>query len=164
MPAFQYRMPAGIPGALTRLENQSTEAALLDTTNFPTAYGVPVAIDATSKGARKIMAGDTAASVYGFYVRPYVTQNVNDPLGTSTPPSSGIGNVLKRGYMTVKLNGATAAVKNGTVYIRTAAGTGTIIGGVEAAADGTNTFAIASNTYFTGPADANGNVEIAFNI
>ena len=164
--AFQYRMPAGIPGAITRVSSANVEAALLDTTNYPTSFGVPMAIDATSHGARKLMAADTATSVYGFYVRPFPTQNVtqNDPLGTSTPPTSGIANVLKRGYINVKLNGATAAAKNGIVYVRTLTGTGSVIGGIEAAADASNTFALPSSCYFTGPADASGNVEIAFNI
>ncbi len=162
--AFQFRMPAGIPGAINRSSTATVEAQLLDTTNYPTVYGVPVAIDATSKSVRKIMAGDAASSVYAMYVRPYPTNSGTDPIGTSTAPVSGICSVLKRGYMTVQLNGATAAAKNGAVYVRTVANGGnTIIGGIEAAADSANTFAMA-NAYFTGPADANGNVEIAFNI
>lgn len=161
--AFLYRMPAGIPGSITRAGVATVEAVILDVTNFPTVFGVPVAIDATSKNARKIIAGDVIASVYGFYVRPYPTNNSQDGLGTSTPPVSGIGNVLKRGYLGVHLNVGTAA-KNGAVYIRTVANGGnTIIGGVEATSDSTNTFAIA-NAYFTGPADASGNTEVAFNI
>lgn len=163
--AFQFRMNAGIPGDISRAEQATVEAQALDPVKYPTAYGVPGAIDATSTKFRSIGAGDTTANVYGFYVRPYPTGGTaTDGLGTSTPPTAGICNVLKRGYITVKLNGATAAAKNGTVYVRTAVGTGSIIGGIEAAADSTNTFAIASNTYFMGPADANGNVEIAFNI
>jgi hypothetical protein len=162
--AFQFRMPAGIPGQVTRASQATVEAQLLDTTYFPTSYGVPVAIDATSHNMRAIKAADVVASVYGMYVRPYPTNSNTDGLGTSTPPVSGIGNCLKRGYISVKLNGATAAAKNGTVYVRTAVGTGSIIGGIEAAADSTNTFALPSNCYFTGPADASGNVEIGFNI
>lgn len=167
MAVFQFRMPAGIPGAVNRAESANVEAQQLDATYYPTSFGVPVAIDATSHNMRAIKAGDTTANVYGFYVRPFpaTTGSLTDGLGTSTPPTSGIGSVLKRGYMTAKLNGATAAAKNGTIYIRTAVGTGSIIGGIEAATDGTNTFALTSlNSYFMGPADANGNVEIAFNI
>jgi hypothetical protein len=162
--AFTFRMPAGIPGTVTRASQATVEAQLLDTTNFPAAYGVPVAIDATSHGVRKIGAGDTAAAVYGFYVRPYPTHSGTDPLGTSTPSVSGICNVLKRGYINVLLGGTTAAAKNGTVYVRVAApASGKPLGGVEAAADSTNTIAL-TNAYFTGPADATGNAEVAFNI
>jgi hypothetical protein len=165
MAVFTFRMPAGIPGAVNRVATATVEAQQLDTTHYPTVYGVPVALDATSHNVRSITAADTTASVYGFYVRPFpTTGNGTDGLGTSTPPVSGIVSVLKRGYMMVKLNGTTAAVKNGTVYVRTVTGTFTVIGGIEALADSTNTFAVTGNTYFTGPADPNGNVEVAFNI
>jgi hypothetical protein len=158
-------MPAGIPGGVNRVNTATIEAQQLDTVHFPTAYGVPVALDATSHNVRSITAGDATANVYGFYVRPYPTSgNATDGLGTSTPPVSGIVSILKRGYMSIQLNGTTAAAKNGTVYVRTVTGTFTIIGGVEAAGDSTNTFAVTGNTYFTGPADPNGMVEVAFNI
>jgi hypothetical protein len=158
-------MPAGIPGTVTRPSTATVEAQILDATNYPTAYGVPTAIDATSHGLRKIIAGDTNASVTGFYVRPYpTTGGASDPIGSATTPSAGIGNQLKRGYINVQLNGATAAAKNGAVFVRTVANGGnTIIGGIEAAADGSNTFQL-TNAFFTGPADANGNVEIAYNL
>lgn len=164
MAVFTYRMPAGIPGAIMRAQEATVDAAVLDTTNYPTAYGVPVVIDATSKSMRKVLAGDVAASIFGIYVRPYPTSNgsTSDGLGTSTPPVSGIGNVLKRGYMTVQLNYGTAT-KGGAVYVRTVSGASTIIGGFEAAADGSNSFALA-NAYFNGTADSNGQVEIAFNL
>ena len=162
--AFLYRMPAGIPGNVNRASHATVEAALLDATNYPTAYGVPVAVDATSKNIRKIGAGDTAAGVFGFYVRPYVTNHSQDGLGTSTPPVSGVCKVLKRGYISAQLNGAAAAAKNGAVYVRVAApAAGKPLGGVEAAADASNTFLLAGAS-FTGPADASGNCEIAFNL
>jgi hypothetical protein len=165
MAVFQFRMNAGIPGDISRPEQATVITETLDTTNYPTVYGVAGTIDATSKKFRKIMAGDTASSVYGLYVRPFptTTGQLTDGLGTSTPPTAGVCNVMKRGFMTVQLNNTTAAAKNGTVYVRTATGTGSIIGGFEAAADSTNTFVLA-NAYFTGPADASGNVEIAFNL
>lgn len=156
-------MPAGIPGSITRAGQSTVEAEILDPTNYPTVYGVPVVIDATTKQLRKVMAADTPALLQGFYVRPYPTNNNQDGLGTSTPPTSGIANVLKRGYISVKLNVGTA-VKEGIVYTRiTANGGNTIIGGVEATADSTNTI-IMANAFFKGPADASGNVEVAFNI
>lgn len=165
MAVFTYRMPAGIPGGINRAEVATVEAQQLDTTNYPTSYGVPVAIDATSKNLRKIIGGDAAAAVKGFYVRPYPTSNgsSSDGLGTVTPPTSGVANVLRRGYMTVKNNVGTPA-KGGQVYVRvTANGGNTIIGGVEATSDSTNTIAPAG-CFFTGAADASGNVEIEFNL
>ena len=58
----------------------------------------------------------------------------------------------------------TTPVKNGAVYacIQNPV-TGGVVGGVLGAADGGNTIAPA-NSYFTGPQDANGNVEVAFQI
>jgi hypothetical protein len=161
--AFLYRMPAGIPGNVTRIETATIEPQQLDPTNYPTSYGVPVAIDATTKLTRKIMAGDAAAAIYGLYPRPYPTSASQDGLGTSTPPTNGNCGVLKRGYMSVKLNVGTAT-KGGIVYVRVAANGGnTIIGGIEATSDSTNTIAMPV-AYFMGPADANGNTEVAFNI
>jgi hypothetical protein len=158
-------MPAGIPGAVNRAFQSTIEQQLIDGTNPPTGYGLPVAIDATSKKARGVTTGDAATAIYGLNVRPYPTQgNGTDGLGTATPPTSGIMDVLKRGYISVHLGGATAAAKNGTVYVRVAAAAGgKPIGGIEAASDTTNTIVMA-NSYFMGPADADGNVEIAFNI
>ena len=159
-------MPAGIPGAINRSNTATVEAQVLDTVNFPTVYGVPGAIDATSNKFRKIQGSDVAASIYGMYVRPFPTGGTaTDPIGVSTPPVSGICNVLKRGYMTVLLNGTAPATKNGVIYVRVAnASAGKPLGGIEAASDTTNTIVMPGNSYFTGPADASGNVEIAFNI
>lgn len=135
--AFQYRMPAGIPGAVTRTESATVEPGVLDTTNYPLVFGVPVASDASSKNIRAIMAGDTSASIYGLYVRPYpLTGNGTDGLGTSTPPVKGLCNVLKRGYMSVVLGGTAAAAKNAPVYVRVGnASSGKVVGDIEAAAD-----------------------------
>ena len=61
------------------------------------------------------------------------------------------------------LNAGVAAL-DGQVYVRVAAAAaGKPIGGIEAAADGTNTIAITGATFMSA-ADASGNVEIAYNI
>lgn len=173
--AFAYRMPAGIPGDINRSGAAFVvEPNVVDTQNPPLAYGVPVALDSTY-GIRPIGAADAAVNVYGMLVRPYPTSQQttssffgSNPLGTvQVPPASGMCDVLKTGYMTVKLYGATASAPGGAVYVRTQnAGAGQVVGGIEAAADGGNTIQIgaANNTYFRGAADASGNVEIAFNV
>ena len=161
--AFQYRMPAGIPGAVTRPHEATIEAQLYDSAAPFSAYGLPAKI--VSGKAQPVGSGDAASAVVAFLVRPYPAHSTTDGVGTSTPPQTGgIGNFLRRGYMNVKLNGATAAAKRGQVYVRVAAAAaGKPIGGIEAAADSTNTIAPAG-CYFTGPADADGNVEIEFNL
>ena len=79
-----------------------------------------------------------------------------------------MANVMKRGYMTVKVNASLPAAvpaKGGAVYCRkTDHGAAEyLIGGVESDADGGKCEAI-TGCYFMGPMDADGNVEIAFNI
>jgi hypothetical protein len=146
-------------------DNATVEPQILDSANQPTAYGVPVAIDATSHKLRAIKAADTAAVIYGLLVRPFPFQSSNNDFGSDAGvPTSGVVDVMKRGYMTVKLNGATASANGGAVYVRVAnAATGKPIGGIEAAADSTNTVVMA-NAEFTGAADSDGNVEVAYNL
>jgi len=168
MVAFLFRMPSGIPGAVNRNEMSTIEAQIVLSTNPPTAYGVVVVMDAATNKIRPFIGTDTAASVYGINVRPYPTQSSasqNEPLGTAVPPTSGITNILKRGYISVLLGGVTAAAKNGVVFVRIALPVaGKPLGGFEAVADGVNTIALSPGTYFMGPSDAQGNTEIAFNI
>ncbi len=163
MTAFLYRMPQGIAGDVTRQSVSTIETQIFDSSAPFSAYGLFGKI-ASGKFV-PVGSGDTAASVYGLLVRPYPTQgaNASDPLGTSVPKTSGAADVLRRGYVSVKLNAGTAAL-GGAVYVRVAAAaTGKPIGGIEAAADSTNTIVVAGAT-FMGAADASGNVEIAFNI
>lgn len=163
MVAYTYRMPAGIAGTVHRIEAATIEPQETDPTNPPTAYGVPVKIVAGRM--QPLAAGDALGVIYGFNVRDFPGVASQDPLGTSTPPTKGGMSVLKRGYMNVTLNGTTAAVKGGPIYVRVATpAAGKPIGGVEAAADGANTVVLPSNSYFMGSADAYGNTEIAYNI
>ena len=164
MTAYLTRMPAGIPGAVSRQGSGTTiEQNIIYTVTPPTLYGVPLAIDPTTGQVRAIKAADTAASVYGILVRPFPSNSSQSGIGASVPPISGICDVCKRGYMNVQVNGATVPAKNGAVYVRTIVGTGAIIGGIEALADGVNTF-VMTGAYFTGVSDATGIGEIAFNL
>lgn len=161
MTSFLYRMPSGIPGDISRRENMTIESVPLDSTKPFSAYGLPGKI--VSGKFVPLEAGDTAAVVYGFLVRPYPTNSAQEPLGTATPPASGIANVLRRGYMTVLNQAGTPALAS-QVYSRVATPSGSkTIGDVEAASDTTNTIAITGCT-FMNAADASGNVEIAYNI
>jgi len=163
--AYQFRMPAGFAGDLQRAEVATIETQQIDASAPPTVFGVAVKLVA-GKVQPINNSADTAALVYGINLRPYPIQgNGTDPLGTSTPPISGVTDILKRGYVDVSLGGTTAAAKGGTVYVRVATpSAGKPLGGFEAASDTTNTIALPSSCYFTGPADAYGVTEIAFNI
>lgn len=161
--AILYRMPSGIPGDISRQSQATVEPQIFDPAlPFP-GYGLFGKL-AAGKFV-PIASGDTAAVIYGLLVRPYPTTGGagSEPLGTATPPTKGVCDVLRRGYMTVKNNAGTPAL-GGTVYVRVAAAAaGKPIGGIEAAADGTNTVAVTGAIFMNG-GDANGNVEIAFNI
>lgn len=175
MVAFLKRMPAGIPGQVTRAEHATVEPGQITGSGGtlpPTAYGQAIIIDATSGLYRQFTTGDAAnlgGNGSGVLVRPFPLSNPNttDGLGTSTPPpaSGSLIDVLTRGYVMAKLGGTAAAKKGGLVYVRVAAASaGKPLGGFEAAADGGNTITMDLKTSFTGPADATGNIEIAVNI
>jgi hypothetical protein len=159
---FAFRMPAGIAGTLSRSAAQSTVDTVNLTANSFAAYGLGGLIDAVTGNFRIPAAGD--AAITGVLVRPFPTNNSQDGLGVSTPPAKGLADRLQRGFISVLLGGATAAVKDGAVYCRIQnAAAGKPIGGFEAAADGGNTILVAG-ARFSGPADANGVTELAFNI
>ena len=160
--AILYRMPSGIPGAVSREENKTIESVPFDSAAPFSAYGRFGKI--ASGKLQPVGAGDAATAVYGLLTRPYPTQGgASDPLGTATPPTTGFANVLRRGYATVVVNAGTPAL-NGPVYIRVATPSGAkVVGGIEAVADSTNTILVAGCT-FMGAADAAGNAEIGFNI
>ena len=168
MVAFLYRMDVGYPGAVNRMQGAKVQAELLNPTTPPLGYGTMLVMDPTTGTVRPPVGTDTAAVFTGFYVRPYPRQsnlNINDPLGQATPPSTGIGDVLKSGHMIVKLNAASPAVVKGQsvgVFIGTASA-GNPAGGVTGAAPGATVLALPNST-FMGPADANGMTEIAYNL
>lgn len=149
MVAFVTRMPAGIPGAITRDSQPTIEPGLLNSAAAFAEYGVP----------GKLVSGKfqplTASTdpVAGILVRPFPITDAGGALGTSTPPTSGVCDVMRRGYIAVKSVAGTAA-KGGQVYI-TPAG--------KFSADATSNTAL-TGAKFTGAADAAGVVEIEFNI
>ncbi|WP_238925101.1 MULTISPECIES: hypothetical protein [Achromobacter] len=152
-------MPSGIPGDVSRKENSVVETQILNASLPFSAYGL-VGKMAAGKFV-PFAGGEAATDAYGVLVRPFPTNSGTDGLGTATPPTSGPGDVLRRGYITVKLNGGATVAAGGPVYVRVAAAaSGKPLGGFEGAADSTNTVAI--NAIFMSAADADGNVEISF--
>lgn len=167
--AILYRMPAGIAGVVSRPDQSTMEAVTITpygTTGAPPAFGLGCIIDATTGQLRVLASGDSTC--YGFLAKPFPAIGGNDAasqgLGQAVPPAAGNVAVLVRGYMTVKLAGATAAVKGAAVYVWKAATSGANINSQVVAADPTTNGFVLPRTYFMGPADANGNVEIGFNI
>jgi hypothetical protein len=171
---FSFRMNAGISGEVNRSIAGTVITPEPQNASTPvTAYGVVVILDAN--GARPVTSSDTTASAEGgFSSRPYPSSDLNyglvnagaaDPgFGGGTPPPLGEISVLRRGFMTVLLGGSTAATKHAPAYVWTAASSGTHVQGqVEVTNPSGNGFAL-YRTWFRGPADASGNVEIEINL
>jgi hypothetical protein len=159
--AILFRMPFGIPGDLSRMAGAATvKAEIFGATAFP-SYGIPVKLSAGT--VIPVAAANDA--VYGFLVRPFPTQgpNASDPLGTSVPPTSGIANVMLRGYIAVKAVAGVPA-EGGAVYVWYAATSGNNTPGSVSATSVPGSNYVVPGCYFTGPADASGNAEIAFNL
>lgn len=170
--AITYRAPAGIPGAITREEISTVEDGILNASYPPLKFGIPMKL--SSGLYLPVASGDSLASVMpngGILVRRFPTQrSTNEALGTAVPDLTytTICNILKRGYICVKVNASlpsTVPVKGGVVYVRkTDHGAGEYpIGGIESDADGAKCEAL-PGAYFTGAQDADGNCEIAYNI
>jgi len=176
--AFTFRAGAGFPGNVTRQENSIIEPALIDAAAPPLLYGVPVLIDPTTNGVRPIVTADLTSltNFYGVLVRAFPTSQAsttnygNTPLGTNPiPPSSGPCDVLVSGYINVQVPvGSALANKNGPVYVWVAASTGVhVMGGFETSPSAGNTAAIGGagvTTHYNGGQDANGIIELVFNI
>ena len=165
--AFQFRMGAGFAGDVNRTHPASIEPVLIDAAAPPTEYGQPVLLDPVSGGIRGFGAADTAdGAAYGFLVRPYPTQQTQGGLsatfGAATPPTSGVADVLRFGYIMVKLGGSvTVQPKKGqAVHVWTAASSGNHVqGSVEDVAT-PGSSAVVTNATFNGATDANGVTEV----
>lgn len=155
--AILYRMPSGIPGDVSRRSHSTIEAHIL--VGKLGAFGVFCKLN--EKGLVPLEADDE--EVYGLIVRSYPTQSAVNGMGAAVPQESIMHDVLVRGYMTVRCSAGTAK-KAGTVFVRVGAGTDLKpVGGIEAVADGANTIEL-KNAKFMHEADAQGNVEISYNI
>lgn len=156
---FLLRMPSGIPGDVSRKDNLLAEPRKIGATP-PAAYGLAVSLDPTTDS---LLAFDNSLAAYGFLIRPYPIQSTTDAQGSAAPVANFVGDVMRRGYMTVVNNEGTPTT-NGQVYIRYDNEDATHpLGGVEAALVSGETIALTGCT-FMGAADELDNVEISFNI
>ena len=135
MVSYTYQMPSGIAGNINRPDTAHVEQFILDQTTPPTVFGTPV--KNVSAKIQPIQSGDLSAAIIGFLARPYPTSgNGTDGLGAASPNKALPGDVMKRGYISVKVGGTQAPVSGGQVYCRVGnASAGKVIGDIEAAAD-----------------------------
>lgn len=160
---IQYYLPAGIAGNVTRAHMSLIEANNLDP-NYPVP-GYGMAVKLVGGLIRPLATGDLATVIYGMIVRPYpINSTVGAPaaLGAGVPPTSGMCDILREGYMTVNLARGTGS-RGAAVGVRTTAGSHTL-GDIE---DLTNVAqgdsdCVLLGANFMGPADTNNLVEIYF--
>lgn len=157
--AIAFRADFGVPGAVTREDQRHIEGVPLDPALPFSAYGLPGKIAA----GKFVPIAGTGEVVYGYLVRPFpfTGPNASDPLGSATPPTTGVANVLRRGYICVH-NGAGAPGVGGAVNIRFQnAVAGKPIGGVEFTATA-DTY-VSATSQFMSQQDASGNAEVFIN-
>lgn len=159
MPAYLFRMPSGIPGEVSRKAQSVLEPVRL-AENI--AFGAPVQLNAKGEAVNVY---DEAKPVYGALARAYPTQGASEAdnaLGaTGTGKAGTIGDIVRSGYMTVRLSAAEGAkpVKGTPVKVVFTA-TGGFAKGEYAVTQGKEV----TGCTFMGEADAEGNTEIAVNI
>lgn len=163
--SIQFRMGAGFAGDVNRSHPANIEPVLIDPNSPPTAYGQAVVGDVASQGVRPLAVGDPGTSIYGVTTRPYpvsqTTGGMSAAIGAAVPPTSGVTDVLKNGYVLVPVVGQTT--KFAPVYIWIAAsGGGHTTGGFEAVNGGGNT-ALLAGALWNGAPDATGIAELILN-
>jgi hypothetical protein len=163
--AYLNRMPLGIAGAVTRPRDLTIEPEALDNTKPFAGYGL--AGKYVDNKFVPLEDGDTVDLVRGILVRPYPITSVAD-LAYLGVTANQIADNLKRGYIcVVSTSGDASTVKKGDpVYIRVTGGTeASPVGSFVTTPDGTatNTPQL-TNAEVMGPGDADGRIEIAYNI
>lgn len=169
---FTYQMPLGIDGAINRVGGRGPdiEAQIMDSDHPIPYYGLAGILDSVTGLLRRLATGDD--HIDGFLVRPFPLQATTasgysgmSQLGTAAvPPTSGTAALMRGGYISTTLRGATAAVNGGAVYARIDSDDATHpLGCVEAADDGAHTILV-SGAYFKGDAVAGGKCEVAYNV
>ncbi len=137
MTSFLFRAGAGVPGDINDMQNTVVESAIYDPDNMPTAFGVPVKMDAGRIGA--IESGDAAADFYGILTRsaPTIGGDLSAEFLTGTPNADTVAGVAVGGpaYVLVRCTVGTP-VRGGAVYMRITADAPKAVGDLEADADG----------------------------
>jgi hypothetical protein len=161
MVSFLNRMPTGFPGRVTRaFAGQIITQEIINTSTPPLAYGLFVKL--VSGTVSNLQTGDTAAVVYGVTVSPFPAESTNNTINSAaTPPTSGIIDVLKQGYVAVAVPSGVTPVKGSPVFVCINSADGTLGQLAIAAATG---FVQVPNAMFMGGVDSNLNAEISFNI
>ncbi|SFU70994.1 structural cement protein Gp24 [Alicyclobacillus macrosporangiidus] len=154
----------GYPGNVSR----SADAVIVNrpvrsTDSNPIPFGAPVVLNSDNTYSL-FGATNTAADFAGVAIREVkqATSYLSQPYGQTQYNPGDPCDVIERGSVTVTCNVGTP-VAGGPVYIRVAANASIpngVVGGFEAAADGTNTVQLTNVQWKTGKIDANNTAEI----
>lgn len=160
--AIGITMNYGYPGSFARNADCLIGNHIVKSTDSTGPnFGDPVVLNSDNT-ISKFGASNTAAQFSGVAVRE-VKQNVNYyPTAGSYSPGAP-SDVIKRGNVSVVCNVGTPTA-GGAVYIRITANGAIpagVVGGFEAAADGTNTIQLTNAKFATGLMDANNVTELA---
>jgi len=135
--------------------------------NFDTAGDVSSAQQAIANSVNPTMTQAAASCFMGIFAREVKTLTSYVPQPGSPAVLGGYSagqqaDIIERGNVTVQIqNPGGGAIKKGQkVYVRVAAGTGTVLGAIEPVADGGNTVQLTTCFFTTGlvSTDANGNL------
>jgi hypothetical protein len=168
----------GFPGAVSRFGERVIAARTVLTTGGTHGinFGDPVVLIKDSTGGTyqsvpDFMAGGGTTALVGTQFAGIAVRNIKTQLGFPIVPGAvalgsyvagQMAEALERGSITVSINVGTPQA-GGQVYVRTILN-GTIpagvVGGIEGAADGTNSVALTGVVFRTGYIDANGMIEI----
>jgi len=165
--AFTYRMGAGFAGDINRTHPFSSLPGLTNVTNPPRRTGDGMLVDTATNSYRGFIAGDASATpvaLGGVHVRSFPTQQttagMTADLGVSVPPTSGVLDVLRSGYIMVQIPPGVAVTKNGPVWVWCVATSGANRQGAFAGAASTGNTVPINNARFMGPADPQGVAEL----
>lgn len=152
MTVYRFSMPAGFPGAVTRRAESTLEPVLLAA---ETPHGAPLTLD----GQGRAVAADEAADIDAWLVRPFPTTGVG--ADGNAAPAGTVQDRLLRGYISLRLSAAedAAAVKGAPLRLIEEAGEGFAAGDLAVSAGVAIPGAVCM-----GPQDADGNIEIAYNL
>lgn len=172
MVAYAYRPGYGFPGDVTR-HLFAIEAKPVVVGSLFTDFGQAVLLDGATGGIRPVAVGDVAVTeVFGILVRsfpmqassapgPYGQTPLGAPMAPPHPPQPA--DVLRMGHIMVRCNGTPLIGAPAFVWADATAAPHTL-GTFEVGATAGKTIALGNKTVFNSAPDANGMVELAFNI
>lgn len=161
MGSILYTAPAGIAGAITRVDDTTVEPGFFAAANFPTLFGQPVKVEAGTGKFLLMGASSVVGDFYGVVAREVPslgTATAGQLFGQGGPNPAYAHGIVTRGFMNVLCVVGTP-VRGQPVYVRIVdAGAGKAVGQFEATADGANNLLIPGLSWAVNGKEASTNV------